>query len=147
MNVTILCKAIGKAFGSYKEKDGKYIIRSGGQVYCYNTPERLIADWVSQLVEQHITGIEDWSAEVEYIYTHVLHTKPNGVSLRCNWEAESSIVVHEDNYRMHCKLGAYKSLIDAIAAKRHFEEWLNNTQLRRKQEVFDKIHDMQLKAH
>ena len=122
MNKFELCKEIGECFGDYWEKDGKYFIDNGDEVFEYKTPEALLEDWADTLVAQHISckGEEggNWEKEVRFIYNEVLNKMPNSVrASKGKKKTKYKVEVYTYNGQPHGKmvyLGVYENIIDAI---------------------------------
>lgn len=140
-----LCKQIGQTFGDYFEEDGQLCIDNGENIFRYNNPDELLADWVDTLVQQQIAidsaendnGNQDfsryWENEVIYIYEQVIGKYPVGVKRlantklgnACRWKCYVDVGFGKyQSKTIH--LGIYSSVVDAIAARQEFLLFLEN---------------------
>ena len=125
-----LCYEIGHFFGCYFEENGQMCIDNGDEVFRYNTPDELLADWVETLIQSHIAPegfSNNWEKEILFIYTNCMKKHPVGVrkvegKKGTVWNAYYDVPNPNHPHYKAVHLGTYSSLIDAIWARRLYLE-------------------------
>ena len=125
-----LCQEIGHFFGCYFEENGQMCIDNGEEVFRYNTPDELLADWVETLIQSHIAPegfSNNWEKEILFIYTNCMKKHPVGVrkvegKKGTVWNAYYDVPNPNYPHYKAVHLGTYSSLIDAIWARRLYLE-------------------------
>jgi hypothetical protein len=134
MNKRTLCREIGYYFGIYFEEGGLYCIDNGEQVFRYDSTDKLLADWVDSLVENHHDTIDNndgcnnsWEKEIIFIYSEVIGKYPVGVrpyfgKRKTTYSAYVDVPVEGNPHGKNIHLGTYDSIVDAIYARRKYIE-------------------------
>lgn len=125
VRMKMLCEEIGNFFGKYKEENGFVSVSIDGMTCGYSSYARMLEDWVDTLVESHAGGGSDWEREILFIYFEALNKKPMGIRRVTGKRHDSwcaSVDVANPNYPhgKNLHLGTYKSIVDAICARKDF---------------------------
>ncbi len=139
MNEKDVAMQIGNFFGSYYEKDNQYCIDNGDQVFRYDSPKELLIDWLDTLVShQHATKGDlsaNWEKEIIYIYESVLEEWPAGVQpyrgrTGTSWRSsmDVSVIGEIDPHGKSLFLGTYPTIVDAITARKEFDQFQRKNQ-------------------
>lgn len=134
MNKLELCKEIGNYFGTYFEEGGCYCIDNYEKVFRYDSADKLLADWVDTLVENHHDTMDNndgcnnsWEKEIVFIYSEVIGKHPVGVrpyvgKSKTSWSAYIDVKADGNPHGKNIHLGTYDSIVDAIYARRKYIE-------------------------
>jgi hypothetical protein len=132
MNKNELCKEIGDYFGTYFEEGGLYCIDNYESVFRYDSTDKLLADWVDTLVENHHDTVDNndgcnngWEKEIVFIYSEVIGKYPIGVrpyfgKKKTTYSAYIDISADRHPHGRNIHLGTYNSIVDAIYARRNY---------------------------
>lgn len=134
MNKLELCKEIGNYFGTYFEEEGRYCIDNYDTVFRYDSVDKLLADWVDTLVENHHDTMNNndgcnnsWENEILFIYSKVIGKYPVGVrpyvgKLKTTYRAYIDIKADGYPHGKNIHLGTFESIVDAIYARKNYIE-------------------------
>ena len=120
-----LCKEIGSFFGKFYTEGDMICVDTGDKVYKYADYTDMLLDWVDTLIESHKSGGGNWEREIVSIYS--LSPKKHPVGVRCvngqkglTWKSSVDVCNHDYPHGKNLHLGSYKSIIDAIDARKRF---------------------------
>lgn len=119
-----LCQEIGNYYGCYFEENGQLCVDSDIRVFCYNTADELLSDWVDTLIEDRCG---EWEKEILFIYTNCMKKLPAGIRMvdgknGTTWHVSYDIPNPNYPHYKNAYLGSYSSLVDAIWARRLYLE-------------------------
>ena len=134
MNQPNLCREIGDFFGAYAEQGDTITVDTGEAIYSYSNHTEMLTDWIDTLIESQLSGGGTWEDEIIFIYSCLPTKHPIGIRCRNNksgavWKVSVDICSSQYPHGKSVYLGAYRSIVDAICARREYLTEIKNIAL------------------